>query len=141
MYAPRSVALHRFGSTTGPDLASPFRVFYGARNSLFTAIKDFEPLSLVRALGMNLLLHLWSFMLHIVRLRPASAFAILRAYGSVLANLRSVLNAREKVQETRKVPDRFLVENSLVVSFRTAAKEYGRLRRARAGASGLGNSA
>lgn len=131
LYAPRSVVYHRFGGSAGDDRFSPLRVFYGYRNALLNAIKHFETGNLIKALALSIPFHAVSFVLLILRLRPAGALAVLRAYGSVIGHLPEVIEKRRALQKARKVPDGFLFENSLIVSLKTAADEFMRLKRLR----------
>jgi GT2 family glycosyltransferase len=129
LYVPWSVVLHRFGSSTGTDLRSPFRVFYGTRNTLFNTLKNYETRNLLRALCLNLVVHAVTFFIHLISLRGLSAFAICRAYGSVIRHLPAVMRARKDIQSKRTVSDKWLFENSLVVSLKAAFRENLRLRR------------
>jgi hypothetical protein len=65
----------------------------------------------------------------VVTLRFKSALALLKGYGSLVRHLPEVLKKRGEVQVGRKVSDRFLTENGLIISLAAAIKEFIRLRR------------
>ena len=130
LYVPRSVVYHRFGGTTGSDRHTPLRVFYGTRNSMFNILKNNECRHIFLPLCFNVVHHAAKLLGFIVTLRIKSAQAILKAYGSLLYHLPEVIKKRRIIQSGRKVTDRFLIENSLVVTLSTVVKEYFRLRKA-----------
>jgi GT2 family glycosyltransferase len=128
-YEPRSVVYHRFGSSAGADLRSPFRVFHGTRNILLNVLKNYEPPNLLKALALNAAIHAATFFAYFLWLRPRSALAVLRAYAHALWLMPSVMRARKAVQKNRTVPDRYMFDNSLVVSLGVARREYMRVRK------------
>jgi GT2 family glycosyltransferase len=130
MFTPQSVVYHRFGGTTGSDRHTPLRVFYGTRNALFNILKNYELRSVIPPLIFSFLYHGVKFLGLVVTLRFKSALALLRAYGSLVRHLPEVLRKREEVQAGRKVSDRFLTENGLIISLAAAVKEWLRLKRA-----------
>jgi len=129
LYIPHSVVYHRFGGTTGSDRHTPLRVFYGTRNSMFNILKNNECRHILLSLCFNVFYHAAKLLGFIVSLRIKSAQAMLKAYGSLLYHLPEVIKKRRIVQSGRKVTDRFLIENSLVVTLGTVVKEYFRLRK------------
>lgn len=137
VYVPGSVVYHRFSATVGIDRHSVFKVFYGTRNSMFNIFKNFEPGNLLKGLCFNLVFHTARFFQFIFQ-RPQNSWALLRAYGSFLRHIPEVLTKRKAVQSKRKIPDKYLFENSLVVPFSVARREHQRLKRAEHAAR-LGN--
>jgi GT2 family glycosyltransferase len=129
LYVPQSVVYHRFGGTTGSSRHVPLRVFYGTRNALFNILKNYESRHIFLPLCFNVLHHAAKFLGFIATLRLRSAQEIPKAYGSLMYHLSEVMQKRRIIQTGRKVTDRFLFENSLVVTLGTALKEYFRLRK------------
>jgi len=130
LYVPQSVVYHRFGGTTGSERHNPLRVFYGTRNTMINILKNNERRNIFLPLCFNVLHHTAKFLGFILTLRLKGARAILMAYGSLLRHLPEVMRKRKIIQSGRKVTDRFLSENSLIVTLGAAAKEYLRLRKA-----------
>ncbi len=129
MYVPSSVVSHRFGGTSGSDKHAPLRVFYGARNSIFTVLKNYECRNIVFPLFFNIIFNVGKGLAFLASLRLRSAYAVVRAFCSLAYHLPDVIRARSVIQKKRKVRDSSLVEQSLIVSFLTSAKEYMRLWR------------
>jgi GT2 family glycosyltransferase len=129
LYVPQSVVYHRFGGTTGSSRHVPLRVFYGTRNALFNILKNYELRSVILPLIFSFLYHGVKFLGFVVTLRFKSALALIRAYWSLVRHLPEVLKKRGEVQVGRKVSDRFLTENGLIISLAAAIKEFIRLRR------------
>ncbi len=130
MYEPNSVVYHKFGGTSGKSRHTPLRVFYGTRNSIFNILKNDELHNVCAPFFFNVLHHTGKFAFFMATLRLKSALAIVRAYASLARHLPQVLRKRKDIQEKRKVADRYLFKNSLIVSFTSAVREFVRLKKA-----------
>lgn len=130
IYVPASVVHHVFGASSGQDRLSPFRVFYGYRNSLFNALKNFGTANLLKAVFLSAGFHAASLFSFLLRLRPESAFAVIRAYGSLFRHMPETLRKRRKIQRERKILDAYLFERSLIVSIPEAREELLRVNEA-----------
>jgi hypothetical protein len=97
---------------------------------MFNILKNNECGHVFLPLCFNVFYHAAKLLGFILTLRIKSAQAILKAYGSLLYHLPEVMKKRRIIQTGRKVTDRFLIENSLVVTLGTVVKEYFRLRKA-----------
>jgi len=131
LYAPQSVVHHRFGGTTGSSRHAPLRVFYGTRNSMFNILKNNDLRNIFLPVFFNMLHHTVKFLGFVASLRFKSAVAMIRAYGSLVCHFPEVMRRRKVIQAARKVTDRYLVENSLIISLSSAVKEWLRLKGAR----------
>ncbi|MBW1792019.1 MAG: glycosyltransferase family 2 protein [Deltaproteobacteria bacterium] len=130
LYVPASLVYHRLGATAGSNRDSPLRVFCSTRNSMFNIVKNYELPNMALALAFSMMYHAVRLQTFLLSMQFESAGAILAAYGSLAKHMPQILRKRDNVQRTRKVSDKYLFENSLVVPLRVAAKEYFRLRKA-----------
>jgi len=129
LYVPESVVYHRFGGTTGSDRHAPLRVFYGARNSMFNVLKNYELQSIPFPLAFNIIHHAGKFFALLIGLKFRSAWTIIEVYWSLIRYLPQVMKKRRNIQSKRKVTDQYLFEHSFIVSLPAAVREYLRLRR------------
>lgn len=129
LYVPTSVVYHRFGGTAGSDRHTSLRVFYGTRNSMFNVLKNYELQNIPFPLAFNIIHHAGKFFALLLCLKPKNAWAILGAYWSLVKHMPEAIKKRKNVQSKRKISDKYLFENSVVVSLPVAVREYLRLRR------------
>lgn len=127
VYVPESIVYHRFGGTTGVDRHTPFRVFYGTRNSMFNILKNYETKNIPLPFLFNLLLNSIKFLYFVITLRGKSAVEIPKAYCSFLKHSKQIIEKRKAVKEMRKVDDEYLFNKSLIVGFSTVVREFFRL--------------
>jgi GT2 family glycosyltransferase len=133
-YVPSSVVYHKFGGSAGSARDSALRVFYGTRNSLLNVIKNREARHLPVALFFNFAHHALKILGFVLSGKPLLAAGTVRAYGAWLRSMPTALRRRKAIQRERRVSDRFLVENRLMVTLPVAFREYLRLRRVPAAA-------
>lgn len=126
-YIPDSVIYHKFSGTTGVYRHAPLKVFYGTRNSLFNIIKNYEAHNIPLPLFFSLLYHIVKTFYFIIRLDFSLALSMIKAYFSFFIYLPRMLSKRKEIQKGRKVRDRYLFDNSLIVSFSDTFKEFLRL--------------
>jgi hypothetical protein len=126
-YVPSSVVLHRFGGTSGSDRHVPLRVFYGMRNSIINVIKNMEFHTMVFPLCFNAVFATGKCVAFLASFRLKSAWAVLRAVGSVIYNLPQILRKRKDIQQRRQVNDKYLYQHALIATVRTCTIEYIRL--------------
>ena len=127
MYVPTSVVYHKFGGTTSKFRHAPFRVFYGTRNSLLNVIKNYETHNIPFPLFFSLFYHILKILYFMVRLKFNLALLMIKAYGSFLRLFPKVIAKRREIQKLRKINDRYLFNNSLIVSLFSSFREFLRL--------------
>ena len=127
LYVPDSIVSHRFGGTSGSDKHVPLRVFYGTRNSMLNVIKNMEFPTMVFPICFNVVFAAGKCLAFLMSMRFKSAWAIVRAFGSLASHLPQVLRKRKDIQKRRNVSDAYLFEQSLIVSVLTCAREFYRL--------------
>jgi hypothetical protein len=69
------------------------------------------------------------FFAFLLQFRGREAFSIIKAYFSLIINLRKILLKRGQVQAMRTVSDKYLKEN-IIKSFSQILKEFLRLKNA-----------
>jgi GT2 family glycosyltransferase len=130
MLIPRSLLYHKYGGTSGPYI-DPQRVFLGERNRMQCLLKNLETGNAV--IGMFLLLPL--SILRMIRSqksrRRRSVLAVAQSYSWVIHNLSLILKKRLLVQRSRVVPDSFLQQHGLMLSYIQSLREFARLSAAR----------
>lgn len=129
VYVPDSIVYHRFGGTAGSDRNNPRRVFWGTRNSIFNVLKNYEWRNVFFPLLFNLFFHFGKFILFLFTFKIDVALSILKAYGSCLKNLTKIFKHRKTIQQRRKMPDKYLLDNSVIVTSSKVIKEFFRLKK------------
>lgn len=127
VYVPKSVVYHKFSGTSGEYRHAPLKVFYGTRNSLFNIIKNYETHNIFFPLFFSFFYHISKTFYFLLRLKFNLALAMIKAYGSFLRYIPKMIFKRKAVQRNRKVKDRYLFDNSLIVSLSSSFKEFLRL--------------
>ncbi len=123
---PESRLFHKFSATMGPLLNSK-RVFLGERNRIQCMLKNLESRNIVLGLFTSFaytFLRIFDF-LRSHRYRPL--LAALSGNWWNLTNLRRTIAKRRLVQRHRKIPDRFLFEHGLMISYIDGLVEFIRL--------------
>ena len=130
MLIPRSLLYHKYGGTFTPYI-DPRRVFLGERNRMQCLLKNLETSNAI--IGMFVLLPL--SILRMIRSqksgRPRSVLAVVQSYWWVIRNFGLILKKRLLVQESRVVPDSFLQQHGLMLSYIQSLREFERLSSAR----------
>jgi hypothetical protein len=102
---PKSVIYHLGGGTRLPE-----KFYLKHRNNLITIIKNYSGWSLLCFLPLRVVQDFFSFVYYLIKKEIPRAMPILRAYSSLLKNLRSVFPSRYSVQRQRKVKDKYIIE-------------------------------
>lgn len=127
VYVPNSVVYHKFSGTSGVYRHVLLKVFYGTRNSLFNIIKNYETHNMLLPLSFSFLFHILKTLYFLARFEFNLALSMIKAYCSFLRYMPKMISKREEVQRKRRVRDRYLFDNSLIVTFSDSFKEFLRL--------------
>ncbi len=131
VYVPESVVYHKFGGTSGGAKENPFRLFYGTRNSMLNVLKNYQLTYLLIPMVFNLIYHTLQLVAFAFRFKYQSMWSIIKAYGSVIYLLPTMARNRRFVQKMRKVSDRKLFKQKVIVSLKEAIREWIRLYKTR----------
>lgn len=105
---PSSIVYHKGGGKR-----SKLALYYKHRNNIIMMIKNYDRLNLIRY-GMG------RFFMDISAI-PLNGISVLRAYGWILLNLRSILKSRRKVQQIRSVHDNhirsFMIRQPIILLY------------------------
>jgi hypothetical protein len=104
-YAPKAVAYHHRGATAGSQ--TEFTLFHPLKNRWFLILKNVPGRLLLRN---AVLLMLGEGYLWLRVLRARKPFVVIRAYGEVLRNLRALRSERHRIQKSRRIAHRDLVQ-------------------------------
>ncbi len=126
-YIPDSVIYHKYGGTSGMYRHTPLRVFYGTRNSLFNIVKNYEAHNILFPMFFSFLYHTSKTLCFFLKLDFSLALSMIKAYYSFLRYLPKTIAKRKEIQINRKVSDRYLFNNSIIVSFYITFREFLRL--------------
>ena len=130
MLVPRSLLYHKYGGTSGPYV-DPHSVFLGERNRMQCLLKNLKTTNAI--IGMFVLLPL--SILRMIRSqksrRRRSVLAVAQSYWWVIRNFSLILKKRLPVQRGRVVPDSFLQQHGLMLSYIQSLREFARLSSAR----------
>lgn len=124
VYIPGSVVYHKFRGTSGGSRHTPLKVFCGTRNSLFNIIKNYEAHNMLLPLSFSFLYHMLKILYFLIRLELNLALSMVKAYCSFLRYMPKMVSKRKEVQRNRRVRDRYLFANSLIVTFSGSFKEF-----------------
>ena len=127
VYVPNSVVYHKFSGTSGVYRHVLLKVFYGTRNSLFNIIKNYETHNMLLPLSFSFLFHILKTLYFLARFEFNLALSMIKAYCSFLRYMPKMISKREEVQRKRRIKDRYLFDNSLIVTFSDSFKEFLRL--------------
>ncbi|GMT48510.1 MAG: glycosyl hydrolase [bacterium] len=131
IYVPQSVVYHKFGGTSGGNKDNPFRLFYGTRNSVLNVLKNYQLVHVPVPILFNLVYHSLQIVALAFRLKYRSIWSIIKAYGSVIYLLPTIARNRRFIQGKRKVSDKKLFDQKVIVTLREAAGEWIRLYKTR----------
>ena len=130
MIIPRSLLYHKYGGTSGQYI-DPRRVYLGERNRMQCLLKNLETTNAM--IGMFVLLPL--SILRMIRSqksrRRRSVLAVAQSYWWVIRHFSLILKKRLLVQGSRVVPDSFLQQHGLMLSYIQSLREFARLSSAR----------
>jgi GT2 family glycosyltransferase len=125
-YVPAALAYHHYGASGG-GRASTYRIRLMQRNRLATLTKNLAAASLPRALAVSLAYDAYRVLEYVSHGQPGALVALMRGTIDFLRTIRSTLAARRSVQASRLLSDRALREQGLLISVRSAFREYRRL--------------
>ena len=128
LYEPGAVAFHRFGASGG-GRASPFRIRWMQRNRLANMLKHLEAPSLLQALPVSLAYDAYRMLEYAGRGHWAAVQALLAGRWSFWRQARQILGQRALLQRRRRMSDRDLRRQGLLVPAWAAFAEYRRLNR------------
>lgn len=106
---PSSIVYHKFGGTArvvGRERATFREKFYGARNYIYTLIKNLETGNLVKIIPMHIFMWVTMAMYFLLTKRRKSAKWILQGIAWDVFNLGRIMVKRGQVQQLRRVRDR-----------------------------------
>jgi GT2 family glycosyltransferase len=101
IFQPHSVVYHVGGGTLPNE--HPWKLYLNFRNNLLTLYKNLPPNKLVPVLLARQFFDLAAAVQYFLRLKPAEAWAVTRAYLSFLKKLPGYCMLRKKVQAAQKV--------------------------------------
>jgi hypothetical protein len=119
---PTSVVYHKFGGSFGTD-SSPFKMFLYQRNRLYNIAKNFEPKNFLLAIVTSIAYDVYKISQFLISGKFTMALSIIHGNLSFISNLRRVMKKRRVVQDARKVSDRELFKNGVVLGIRESLKE------------------
>jgi len=126
VYRPSSRVYHKLSATMGPFL-KPERLFFGERNRLQCMLKNLGLWRLTVAIPVSCFYTLRRLFGFLRSRKPGAAVAVLRGDWWVLTHLPGIVTKRRRVQQSRRIPDAFLVAHGLMASFGEGLREFARL--------------
>jgi len=127
VYIPESLVFHEFGTSSIVlgDRQNALAKFHGPKNYVLTLAKTLEGATLLRILPIHVILWIAYAFLNLVAGRTESAGLIIKGLFWNVRKLRSTLEKRRKIQESRRVSDRFILgqvgrKDSIVGLFKKA---------------------
>lgn len=115
MSVPLSLVYHVGGGTALQE-----RLFLKHRNNLFLLVKNFSASSLLKYLPRRVFLDLFAFLFFLIK-DVSRSLCIVKAYLSMLKNLKKVILSRYLIQEKRNVTDseiiKGMVRKSVVIQY------------------------
>jgi hypothetical protein len=127
VYVSDSVIHHKFSGTSGEYRHTPLKVFYGTRNCFFNIMKNYEAHNTLFPFFFSFLYHIVKTFYFLMRLKFGSGLTMIKAYFSFLKYLPKMISKRRDIQRNRKVRDKYLFDNSLIMTFSDSFREFIRL--------------
>ncbi len=127
-YEPAATAVHRFGASGG-GRASAFRIRWMQRNRLANMLKHLEPATLVQAWPVSLAYDAYRMIEYARRGHWTAVRALLQGRLDFEHDRRRLLSQRTRIQRQRRLRDRDLRAQGLLVPAWSAFLEYRRLNR------------
>jgi len=103
VFVPASVVHHDAGSTLQQD--SPLKVYLNHRNGLIMLIKNHKWGTLLQILPLRVLMDAAALLYRAFDGEFLNAFAVLKAYASVLVRFRQIIKKRSHLQSAPSYPD------------------------------------
>lgn len=105
-YQPKSIIYH-IGNIDNSKHKNSFLVYISFRNRICTYLKNLETGNLIKIVSLHFLLCLFSVFVFLVLRKPDYSYAIIKALFYNIANIKSILKKRTKVQnQIRKLKDK-----------------------------------
>jgi len=129
LYCPVSIMYHVAGGTAGRGRISALKAFHGTKNAFLNILKNLEFKNLLPGVILAFLYDLIE-VLYLVNCGNIKCIKMkVKAYYWVAKNLRFTLRKRLVIQGNRALSDKWLLNASLMASFKEALHEYIRLRK------------
>jgi GT2 family glycosyltransferase len=124
LYVPTSVVYHKLGGSFGS--LSRETAFLCERNRLFTILKNFERLNLLKALLLSVPYNLAKIIPYNCKVQEKNRLfiIILKANLYVLRNIRIPLGKRRVINKNRVVNDKILYKRNIIASIRQGLQEF-----------------
>lgn len=114
---PKAIVYHVAGGSAGGGeihkgryKSSYPRRYYHERNNIRTLLKNYQVQTLLFILPCYFLINLLEVFFYLITLKFKVVYLYLKAYAWNFANLRDTLNKRAKIQESRVISDKQLME-------------------------------
>jgi GT2 family glycosyltransferase len=123
IYVPDSVVYHR-------DLSdyNKLLVYYSHRNRIFTIIKNFELLNIIKGLLANMIYSLIRIKNYCFNGRYDLVFTMISGQINAFLNISKYIKKRNTIQHFRSVNDKYLFDKGILTSFNGMYYEYTRLQ-------------
>lgn len=103
-YVPSAVIYHKGGGTAS-KLPSEFIQFHSYKNRIYTYLKNFELLTIIKILPIHITYCLLISSVYFFTFKFSLSYAILKAIGWNIMNLKMIKKKRKEIQRLRKSND------------------------------------
>lgn len=116
-YVPESVIFH-IGGNTASKLPISFIQFHSYKNRIYTYLKNFEPITLLKILPIHLLFCLLISLVYLFSLKLSLSFAVIKAIFWNFYHIRLIKQKRDSIKKIRVLRDQdYLPSLTRKVSF------------------------
>ncbi|MFA5993119.1 MAG: glycosyltransferase [Candidatus Pacearchaeota archaeon] len=91
------------------------KIYLNERNSFKTILKNYQTSSLLFIIPLFFLMQFIQSLYFLVTIKPRGINCYLRANYQVITNLNEIFKLRNKIQKNRKVPDKVLINKSIII--------------------------
>lgn len=122
IHVPKSKYYHKIGGTLGSR--SPFYVYLQWKNELRNIIKNAEILNMFKLLFFHFMYSIGAYFFIYLKEGDFLIFTqIIKAYLSIIPEIRTLLKQRKDIQKERKIKDEYFYEKGIALSFFDSLKE------------------
>ncbi len=124
---PEAIIYHAHGASAGGATqqgqytSSLFRRYFSERNNIRTLLKNYSLFSLVWVLPLYAAINVFEILFFLITLQFKTAFSYFRAHWWNIINLPDTLKRRSRIQGTRRVSDREIIQGM----YKGSAKFFG----------------
>lgn len=123
IYVPNSIVYHKYGGSWGNRISND-RIYHCQRNRLYNMFKNFEIFNLIKGFCISLCFDIYRIFFLTFKRNYRGIFAIIKANFDFIKNINSTYKKRKYIQKNRKINDRKLYQNNLILSFYQSIQEF-----------------